>query len=96
MDLPSAFGPLGIPGIAAADKISTHKTIAAIPTKLMISTQMVKEGELKNLIEENPDFFQTKGNATDQDYLIISLFILFEKMKGEKSFWKPYLDLIDK
>ena len=58
MDLPVAFGPLGVPGIASADKIPPYKAIAAIPNRLMISIKSIKNGEYGKIIEYNPSYFK--------------------------------------
>lgn len=48
--------------------------------------------ELGQIIDENPDFFDIE-ECEDGNFNILALFLAFEKIKNEKSFWKPYLDV---
>ena len=49
--------------------------------------------ELYAFFEEHPEVFFNSENS-DFDYIMLVVYILAEKMKGETSFWKPYLDVI--
>lgn len=59
-----------------------------IPNQLIISTHLVKNSKLNNIINMNPDFF-SEESAADADFNILSLFIFWEKLKGESSFYAP-------
>ncbi|EGR31971.1 SET domain protein [Ichthyophthirius multifiliis] len=93
--VPAAFGPLGIPGIAAAEDIPANTIIACIPNKIMISLNQIKECELKDIINENPSLFDEEENA-EAEFNIIAMYVIHEKLKGEKSFYKPYFDTIQR
>jgi hypothetical protein len=61
----------------------------------MLGYDRVRGGELKKIFEENCDFFEKGGKNHDAEFNVLAFFILFEKLKGEKSFWHPYLDLVE-
>ena len=61
----------------------------------MPSLIKIKNGELKEIINKYPDLFDEEEND-DAEFSILTLFVLREKMLGEDSFWKPYLDTIDR
>lgn len=63
-----------------------------IPNKLIISTHLVKNSKLNNIINMNPDFF-SEESAADADFNILSLFIFWEKLKGKSSFYAPMFDV---
>ena len=44
------------------------------------------------LFDRHPEIFKTHYDA---EYLRIIVFIWSERCKGEASFWKPYLDIIN-
>ena len=46
------------------------------------------------IFDENENFFQKGGENHDAEFNVLAFFILYEKLKGEKSFWFPYLDLV--
>lgn len=50
--------------------------------------------ELGPIIEEHPEFFDI-DECEDGNFNMLSLFLAYEKIKGEKSFWKPYLDVCE-
>lgn len=81
---PIAYGPKGLIGLKAKRTINSNEAILFIPKKLMIIS---KEYESKyDLSEEYED---------DRSSIILTLFLLEEKYeKGDKSFFKPYFDLI--
>ena len=61
----------------------------------MPSLLKVKEGELKPILKRFKHLYNM-DHSEDAEFNILALFILREKILGEKSFWKPYLDTIDR
>lgn len=45
------------------------------------------------IIEQNPHLF-SEDEKGDWEQLTLVLFLLYEHVQGEQSFWKPYLDLM--
>ena len=39
--------------------------------------------------------FDPDENNNAADFNKLTMFVLHEKIKGKKSFWKPYFDIID-
>ena len=46
------------------------------------------------IITENPQFFGEEIGSTDWEQMVLTLYLLYEFSLGDKSFWKPYLDLM--
>ena len=59
-----------------------------IPNKLIISTHLVKKTKLSKIIDNYPEIFDEE-KSEDADFNILSFFILWEKFKGEESFYHP-------
>lgn len=67
--------------------------ILTVPKSLVIGISTVRESSLAGVLETHSIF---KGDDNDdKDFNILALFIIMEKMKGEKSFFAPYLDCIE-
>jgi hypothetical protein len=65
----------------------------AIPKKIIIGTSRVKQSELKDIITEY--LILHNEDDDDTDYNILCLYLIMEHMKGESSFFFPYLELLD-
>ena len=61
-----------------------------IPNKVIISEELVRNSEIGHILKENEDLFTEHANS---EYFILIAFIIFEKLKGESSFWFPYFDI---
>ena len=72
---PVAFGPNGYIGMAASEDIPPNKAIIAIPNKLLITTLMIHDSELKPIIEEYSEFFDNDDDD-DSDFNTLCLFIM--------------------
>lgn len=87
------FQPNNYIGIAAASDIKMNTIILAVPKSLIIGISTVKASPLADILEKHIIF---KGDDNDdKDFNILALFIIMEKMKGQKSFFAPYLDCIE-
>ena len=69
--------------------------IAAVPNKMLISLKKIKKGELSEIFKDraNVELFDDK-RAGDAEFNVFAAFLIFEKLKGEESFFKPYFDTI--
>ena len=74
-------------GIKASKYIKPNSRFISIPFKCIMSVEKAKKSEVGKLLDDvkfSPD--------NDHDWL--ALFLLSEKQKGVKSFFKPYIDTI--
>ncbi|KRX01136.1 hypothetical protein PPERSA_08237 [Pseudocohnilembus persalinus] len=93
LQFPTAFGNSGYLGIAADQDLKANSSIISIPQKLVISTEKIRKlPDYKSIISENQQLFCQNDNE-EGDFMVLSLFLVVEKSKQEKSFWKPYLDI---
>lgn len=65
-----------------------------IPNKILISPLTVKNSEISLVISENPWVFDQKLTE-DADFNILTFFLMFEKVKGEKSFYYPLIQILE-
>ena len=87
-----AFGKSGVIGALAVNDIHVRKAFIFVPFKIIITPQMVKESELKEVIKAFPQVFD--NSAISWDYLIW-IFLMNERRKGRDSFFYPYINVID-
>ena len=74
------------------EPIVYRKAFVKVPYKCIISVSKIKEHKfLKEILEENPELFD-EDEQSDADQLTLFLFLLYERQRGNVSFWKPYLD----
>lgn len=64
---------------------------------MLISLKKIKKGELSEIFKDrdNSDLFNDK-QAGDAEFNIIATYLIYEKLKGEESFFKPYFDIIER
>jgi hypothetical protein len=73
-------------GIQAASDVSADQDVLFIPASMIISANTVKTSD-------DRDHKQLYKLFQDEQELITA-FILFERAKGDDSFWKPYFDVL--
>ncbi len=65
----------------------------SIPNTCIISTTRVRNTPiLKDVIADNPHLFLKHPDA---DQLTLAVFLLAEAIKGQDSFWSPYIDVMN-
>ena len=74
-------------GVVCAQEILPREVICAIPNKLIISTESARNSEIGELYRNHEDLFVAHP---ERDHLVMVLFLMYERSKGEASFWHPY------
>lgn len=89
---PAYFGDDQLRGIIATEDINPKEAIMFVPNKLLITDKMIRKHEvLAPIIEKYLDVFpKNMMTATHAQ----CLYFLYEKLKGEQSFWKPFFDTL--
>ncbi|TMW58694.1 hypothetical protein Poli38472_010253 [Pythium oligandrum] len=78
----------GLRGAIAREEIHPNEAMLTIPQRLMISEATCwADPQLRRVYEENRDVFA-------RDDPVIALFLVREKLKGEESFYHPYLAIL--
>ena len=64
---------------------------------MLITLKNIKKGELSEIFKDKQhlELFDDK-DAGDAEFNVFAAFLIFEKLKGEKSFFKPYFDTIQR
>jgi hypothetical protein len=76
----------GVRGTVARDDIESGEVMLSIPLKLMMTPPLALASELSDVFEENENIFIN-------DDRVLVLFIMNEKVKGNESFFFPYLQV---
>ena len=95
VEYPVAFGKHGhLVGMCAARDVPPMTAFIYIPWELTINEKNVRKRspEMAELYDKHPEIFKTHYDA---EYLRLIVFLWHEAAKGEASFWKPYLDIIN-
>lgn len=90
IEFPAFFGQ--VCGVRASQDILPQEAIAFIPNKLIISVESARQSEIGYIFKSHDSLFVAN---VDRDFLIIVLYVIYEKGKGDKSFWNTYLDVIE-
>lgn len=63
-----------------------------VPYNLIITEATVMRSPIAHIVQKHPEVFK---QHYDSEYLMLASFILHEILKGEESFWHPYLEIIN-
>lgn len=93
IDFPAYFGDNGeLRGVVTTKEIGPYEVILAMPNKLLLTTTAAKEEDhLKPIFKANHSIFDDED---DGDHFILILYLLYERAKGKKSFFFPFLNLV--
>jgi hypothetical protein len=80
--------------MCASEDLPANTAIIAVPNRLVIGHRRVRKGELKDLYNANAHMFDATQNP-DAEINVLAIFVLYEKLKGENSFFHPYLNLVE-
>jgi histone-lysine N-methyltransferase SETD3 len=78
--------------MAAKKDIPPMKAFLFVPHRLIITEKVAKKSEIGWILEKHPEVFK---KHYDSEYLVLGTFIMHEILKGEDSFWHPYLEIIN-
>ncbi len=91
LNYPVAYGPLSLVGVSAKEEINHYKAILFVPKKIIINShEILNKSYLSLFFKHRESILFSKSNI-----LGLTLFLIFEYLKGEKSFFKPYIDMMD-
>jgi hypothetical protein len=90
---PSLFAG-GLMGLCAKTEIPPAHCFLSVPNKLIVSVALaMRDEELRPFFHANPQVFSSKH--PDHEFLMLASFLLRQKLIGEKSFWHPYLSVMN-
>ncbi|OMJ89136.1 hypothetical protein SteCoe_8764 [Stentor coeruleus] len=81
--------PPGYIGTIATDTIGPNETVVSAPNDCLLTTKVAYNSELKSIYDAHPNLFSE--DAASYDDVVIGTFIIYEKSKGSKSEWAPFL-----
>jgi len=91
LNYPVAFGPFGLVGVSAKEDIDNYKSMFYVPKKIIIDSTEVKYRSFISLL-----FLHKESKfIKESNILVLTIFLLFENLKKENSFFKPYIDMVD-
>lgn len=90
LDFPAAFGAEGLHGIAAKCAISSSKAFLFVPYRICIGLQAANKA-LAHVFDAFPRVFHDHKYKNE---FRLHAFIISEKLKGEQSFYYPYLRML--
>ncbi len=95
VEYPVAFGKHGhLVGMCAARDVPPMTAFLYIPWNLLINAPNIRERspEMGSLFDHHPELFFEHENA---EYIQLAVYVWHERTKGENSFYKPFLDIIN-
>ena len=94
VEFPAAFGTKGqLIGMAAAKDVPPSTAFLYVPQELQINKHTIKNRapELWEVQEKHPEVFKKHYDA---EYLRLIVYVYYELLKGEQSFYHPYFEVI--
>lgn len=86
VEWPSLDTTGGVRGATAIDNIATNEVMIEIPNHIMMSPPVAFASDIGSLLRQNSDILRTD--------LLLSVFIMSERSKGERSFFYPFLRIL--
>lgn len=77
MQYPAIFG--GVCGARAITDIDSNEAFMHIPNKLIISVESARQSDIGDVFKSHESLFVSN---VDRDYLILVVFLLYERSKG--------------
>ena len=87
---PAVFGE-GLVGSRAIDDIQPLEAFLYVPTKLQMSVEHARASEIGEIFKNHDTLFVSSAY---RDNLIVTVFLIYEKLKGDASFWEPYISYL--
>eukprot|EP00826_Nyctotherus_ovalis_P034336 TRINITY_DN2841_c0_g1_i6.p1 TRINITY_DN2841_c0_g1~~TRINITY_DN2841_c0_g1_i6.p1 ORF type:complete len:256 (+),score=52.17 TRINITY_DN2841_c0_g1_i6:68-835(+) len=81
-------------GMIAIEDIGYNERIVTIPSSIVINIKIAFYSELNPIFKASPKLFSDRLNPRYWEENIMITFILYEKHKGAKSFWHPYINIL--
>lgn len=92
VEYPAKFGEFEVIGAKAKYDIPPSKAFLFVAHSCIITCKKAKNSEIGFIIGKHKHLFRDHEESED---LIIYIFIMYEKLKGHRSFWHPYLEIVD-
>ena len=91
IEYPSYFGEFNIVGARANVPIPNKKAFLYVPNKLIITPHRARHSQIGEIIRTNLSIFHHSEDGEDN---CLYLFLIYERLKGEESFWHPYFETV--
>ena len=78
-------------GIGAAEDLKENEMYLEIPEVLTFNRAKILKSPIGFIIENHPEVFD---KSQEVDFSLI-VFIMYEKLKGQDSFWAPYFNIVN-
>ena len=84
----------GLVGVQATAPIEHREAFISVPYKMLMTVEAARRHPvLSPILRDNPQLF-SEAQKGDWEQLTLVIYLCYEFMKGEESFWKPYIDLM--
>lgn len=91
INFPVYYPEIKTVGITANKDISPYESFIYIPSKIILDSLKIERVDLKEFYLRNPELIE---ESYEISMTSLSIFIIFEILKGEDSFYYPFLRLI--
>lgn len=75
----------GVHGVVAKEDIQPYEKFIAIPNRLLFSYRLAAHSPLAQVFAEHP------LEAKETEEVLFALYLLYERRRGEASFWHPFI-----
>lgn len=79
-------------GAVCKEEIKPREAICYVPNKLFLSTEKARNSEIAEILSAHEDVFVA---YQERDFMVLCLYLIFERSKGEESFWHPYFEIVE-
>jgi len=69
----------------------SSKSYIFVPYRVIITPSKARKSRIGFIFDQHPSWFEGDGRELDN---ILYVFLIYEKLKLEESFWFPYFEII--
>lgn len=88
---PAVFGN-GLVGCRLLEDVQPFEAFLYVPSKCWMSIEHAKRSEIGQIYTSHDSMFVSNY---DRDQMILVLFLMYEALKGQDSFWYPYIQYLE-
>ena len=74
------------------EDLEPREAFLYVPNKCIVSTEHARRSPIGELFPEHPNLFVTNS---DRDTTTLIVYLIYERLKGEESFYAPYFNMVD-
>ena len=74
------------------EDLTKNEAFIYVPNKCIVSTEHARRSPIGHLFDSHRNLFVMNQ---DRDICILMVYVIYERLRGQESFYKPYFDTVE-